>query len=99
MGRPTFRTLDDIAYRGGNLWVECPKCGRHVIYPIRQVIDYFCAKRWNTAMEGAGSHFRCEGTRLEPGCGHKGAFLGIVPQKEKPAPALPAPIESGRGRR
>jgi hypothetical protein len=62
------------------------------------IIEYFRAKRWNTTIEGAGSHFRCTGKRGDQGCGHKGAFNGIAPAKEGPNPEPPEPIESNQRR-
>lgn len=99
MGRPTFRTLEDIRRRGGNLQVTCPKCGRTGTWAILGIIEHFNGKRWNTALEVAWERFRCVGHAGDPGCGHKGAHLDVVAPKPRYDRPPPPPIETTPRRR
>lgn len=98
MGRPTIRTMEDIRRQGGNLGVECPQCGRVSVFEIQGAIGYFRNRHWNTALEVAGRHFRCEGGMGGRGCGRKGARLWIAAPSERREVAQPVPIESRRRR-
>ena len=91
---PTLRTLSDIDRLGGLLRVTCPRCGRTALYDAKVVETYFYSKGLNTALEVAGSYFRCDGgLNGEEGCGQRGARLSMEPKPVAPEIPKPRPTE------
>jgi predicted RNA-binding Zn-ribbon protein involved in translation (DUF1610 family) len=81
-----FRDIEDIQHHQGWVSISCPGCGRQVFYDPAAVINYFRSKNWNTSLEVAGHHFRCEK------CGHKGARVSpSAPQRSYATYTAPIP--------
>lgn len=90
---PTLRTLSDIDRLNGLLRVTCPDCGHSGLYDAWSMAEYFHSRSLNTALEVAGSYFRCEGGFGEKGCGHRGARLSMEPRPLSPVIPKPQPTE------
>lgn len=89
---PRLKNLFDLLGHKANLRVTCPKCDRSAEFPTQMVIDYFRSAGLNTAWETAGRYFRCDGIG-DTGCGHKGAWLEMVPIPEPRVVPKPQPTE------
>lgn len=83
MGGIKFRTIGDLAKMDAHLGVTCNGCGHEAVLQRQGVQDLFLRKCWNSALEAAGSRFRCEK------CGRRGASLRAVKYNEQAPVARP----------
>lgn len=89
MGTVRIRTLEDMRKWQAYVLVQCRKCGKEARFNAGDVVKWFHACRWSTALDVAPQRFRCSV------CGAKDATIRAkmpVPRlpEAKPLPILPA---------
>lgn len=90
--------LADYARRGFDIEVTCLDCGRVVVFPTREMIDYFHSRQWLTSIETVKLHLVCKGERAGiRGCGSR--RVRVRATAAPPTPPDPPPPAAPRIRR